>query len=73
MHAAAEKRDDGRYRAILIDAEAYFLSVVRYIHRNPAGGGSVRYGSVPVEQSLGVSEQETMPKVAQCGIGHVAV
>jgi putative transposase len=25
----------GRYKAILIDAEAYFLSVVRYIHRNP--------------------------------------
>ena len=42
LHAAAEKRDDGRYRAILIDAEAYFLSVVRYIHRNPVGGGSVR-------------------------------
>jgi hypothetical protein len=29
----------GRYKAILIDAEAYFLSVVRYIHRNPVGGG----------------------------------
>jgi len=25
----------GRYKAILIDAEEYFLSVVRYIHRNP--------------------------------------
>lgn len=32
----------GRYKAILIDAEAYFLSVVRYIHRNPVGAGSVR-------------------------------
>ena len=32
----------GRYKAILIDAEAYFLSVLRYIHRNPVGGGSVR-------------------------------
>jgi len=27
----------GRYKAILIDAEEYFLSVVRYIHRNPLG------------------------------------
>jgi REP element-mobilizing transposase RayT len=25
----------GRYKAILIDAEEYFLSVVRYIHHNP--------------------------------------
>ncbi len=25
----------GRYKAILIDAEEYFLSVVRYIHKNP--------------------------------------
>jgi REP element-mobilizing transposase RayT len=32
----------GRYKAILIDADEYFLSVVRYIHRNPLGGGSVR-------------------------------
>jgi len=32
----------GRYKAILIDAEAYFLSVLRYIHRNPVGAGSVR-------------------------------
>lgn len=32
----------GRYKAILIDAEAYFLSVVRYIRRNPMGRGSVR-------------------------------
>ncbi|MPZ77049.1 MAG: hypothetical protein GEU77_11055 [Deltaproteobacteria bacterium] len=27
----------GRYKAILIDAEEYFLSVVRYIHKNPVG------------------------------------
>lgn len=27
----------GRYKAILIDAEEYFLSVMRYIHRNPLG------------------------------------
>ncbi len=31
----------GRYKAILIDAEEYFLSVVRYIHKNPLGGGLV--------------------------------
>ena len=31
----------GRYRAILIDAEEYFLSVVRYIHQNPLGAGVV--------------------------------
>lgn len=27
----------GRYKAILIDEDAYFLEVGRYIHRNPAG------------------------------------
>ena len=31
----------GRYKAILIDAEEYFLSVVRYVHRNPLGAGVV--------------------------------
>lgn len=31
----------GRYKAILIDAEAYLLSVVRYIHQNPIGAGRV--------------------------------
>ena len=31
----------GRYKAILIDAEEYFLSVVRYIHQNPVGAGTV--------------------------------
>jgi putative transposase len=31
----------GRYKAILIDAEEYFLSVVRYIHKNPVAAGVV--------------------------------
>ncbi len=31
----------GRYKAILIDAEAYFLLVVRYIHKNPTEAGAV--------------------------------
>jgi hypothetical protein len=31
----------GRYKAILIDAEEYFLSVVRYIHHNPLAAGMV--------------------------------
>ena len=31
----------GRYKAILIDAEEYFLSVVRYIHKNPVGADVV--------------------------------
>ena len=31
----------GRYKAILIDAEEYFLSVVRYIHQNPLQAGVV--------------------------------
>jgi len=31
----------GRYKAILINAEEYFLSVVRYIHQNPLGAGVV--------------------------------
>ncbi len=29
----------GRYRAILIDAEEYFLAVMRYIHHNPVEAG----------------------------------
>lgn len=31
----------GRYKAILIDAEEYFLAVARYIHRNPVDAGLV--------------------------------
>jgi REP-associated tyrosine transposase len=31
----------GRYKAILIDAEEYFLAVVRYIHNNPLVAGVV--------------------------------
>jgi REP element-mobilizing transposase RayT len=31
----------GRYKAILIDAEEYFLAVVRYIHNNPLAAGVV--------------------------------
>jgi putative transposase len=31
----------GRYKAILIDAEEYFVSVVRYIHHNPVEAGVV--------------------------------
>jgi len=31
----------GRYKAILIDADEYFLSVVRYIHQNPVRAGIV--------------------------------
>ena len=31
----------GRYKAILIDAEEYFLSVVRYIHQSPVMAGVV--------------------------------
>jgi len=31
----------GRYKAILIDAEEYFLSVVRYIHQNHLGAKAV--------------------------------
>jgi REP element-mobilizing transposase RayT len=32
----------GRYKAILIDAEEYFLAVARYIHHNPVDAGMVR-------------------------------
>ena len=32
----------GRYRAILIDAEAYLLELVRYIHLNPVRAGLVK-------------------------------
>lgn len=46
----------GRYKAILVDEEAYFLKVGRYIHRNPAevkGAGDEalglhRWSSYPV-------------------------
>lgn len=31
----------GRYKAILVDADAYLLSVSRYIHRNPVAAGIV--------------------------------
>jgi REP element-mobilizing transposase RayT len=31
----------GRYRAILVEAEAYLSAVVRYIHRNPVAAGLV--------------------------------
>ena len=31
----------GRYKAILIDAEEYFVSVVRYIHQNPVAAGVI--------------------------------
>lgn len=31
----------GRYKAILVDADAYLLSVSRYIHRNPVEAGMV--------------------------------
>jgi putative transposase len=32
----------GRYKSILVDAEAYLLQLVRYIHRNPVNAGLVR-------------------------------
>ncbi len=32
----------GRYKAILVDAEAYWLQLSRYIHRNPLEAGLVR-------------------------------
>jgi hypothetical protein len=31
----------GRYMAILVDAEAYWLELSRYIHRNPLEAGLV--------------------------------
>jgi len=32
----------GRYKAIVVDAEEYFLQVTRYIHRNPVEAGKVQ-------------------------------
>lgn len=32
----------GRYKAILIDADAYLLELIRYIHRNPIESGLVK-------------------------------
>ncbi len=41
----AERKDGalfrGRYKAILVDAEAYWLELSRYIHRNPLAAGIV--------------------------------
>ena len=41
----SERRDGalfrGRYRAVLVDAEAYWLELSRYIHRNPLKAGLV--------------------------------
>lgn len=41
----SERRDGplfrGRYKAILVDAEGYWLSVSRYLHRNPLEAGLV--------------------------------
>jgi len=53
----------GRYKAILIDAEEYFQSVVRYIRQNP----------LRAEQSSGISEQQAMPKLTRYPLGHVTV
>src|SRR4030043_759773 len=33
----------GRYKAILCDKDAYLLSLVKYLHRNPVRAGIVRY------------------------------
>jgi putative transposase len=38
-HKAVGQLFAGRYRSILIDADAYLLQVVRYIHRNPLRAG----------------------------------
>ncbi|QKT03385.1 transposase [Ectothiorhodospiraceae bacterium 2226] len=42
----AERRDGalfrGRYRAVLVDADAHWLELSRYIHRNPLEAGMVR-------------------------------
>ena len=44
-HNRAHRRDGplfrGRYKAILVDADAYLLAVSRYIHRNPVEAGLV--------------------------------
>lgn len=64
----------GRYKAILIDAEEYFLSVVRYIHKNPPRRRSgIGHRPVPLEQPLEVFEQETMPRLARYALSHVTV
>lgn len=41
MHGRDGPLFRGRYRAILIDAESYFLAVARYIHWNPVEAGVV--------------------------------
>jgi putative transposase len=40
-HKAVGQLFAGRYRSILIDADAYLLQLVRYIHRNPLRAGMV--------------------------------
>ncbi len=64
----------GRYKAILIDAEEYFLSVVRYIHKNPLGAGVVsdidryRWSS-----HWGVFAEKAMPALARYTLSPVTV
>jgi hypothetical protein len=62
----------GRYKAIVIDADEYLLSVARYIHKNPLGGRrGIEHRSVPLEQPLRVFEQKAMPGLACYALGHV--
>jgi len=41
LHAGDGPLFRGRYKAILVDADAYLLELVRYIHRNPVRAGLV--------------------------------
>jgi len=55
----------GRYKAILIDAEEYFLSVVRYMHKNPLGAGVIsNIDRYRLEEPWRVFEQKTLPGLA---------
>jgi REP element-mobilizing transposase RayT len=53
-----------RYRAWLVDTDAYFIALLRYIHRNPVRAGMVGRRGLSVEQS---------PQLLRLGIAFVVV
>ena len=63
-----------RYRARLVEVDAYFLAVLRYIHRNPAEAGIVRdpadypwSSHRAYRQFMNLSDDEDIEHAAQSG------
>ena len=54
-----------RYRAILVDTDAYWLTLVRYIHRNP-----VEAGIVADPRGLSVEQSRWLPRSSLSSLAH---